>query len=253
MSTKHITDVIYEVMNHTFEEKKEVKKACKPTLTLSHGGFVSLVDWMATPLDLKVVNSAKISMGAKATEVGVREERLIRYLAKHEHTTPFRHSYVTFHIRAPIFVLRQWMKHQVGCSWNEISGRYVEFEEEGYWSPAEWRESADSIKQGSGGAVTSKVASVATDTYIEAIQTAFRSYQALLEIGVCREQARACLPMSIFSECYWTASLQAVMHFLRLRLDQHTQKEHRDYASAVKRLVCENLQGSKLMLEVLNG
>lgn len=223
-------------------------------IDFNHGGFVALTDKMVSPVDLKVVNSARISMGKQTEEMGERDERLIRFLAENEHTTPFRHSYVTFHIKAPIFVLRQWMKHQVGCSWNEISGRYVEFEPDDMWSPSpdEWRESADSVKQGSGGALGVDLGEVATQTFDSCLREAYESYRALISLGVCREQARACLPVALFSECYWTASLQAVGHFLKLRLDSHAQLEIREYAAAVKAIICEEVKGAALVLEALN-
>ena len=216
------------------------------------GGFVSLVDKMLSPVDLKVVNSARISMGKSTSKIGEKDNRLINYLAKHEHTTPFRHSYVSFHIKAPIFVLRQWQKHQVGCSWNEISGRYVKFDLE-YWTPEQWREQSDSVKQGSGGSVESKLSETVNQAYREAMASAFDSYEAFLAMGVCKEQARACLPLSLYSECYWTASLQAVSHFLKLRLDSHAQIEIQSFAKAVKELVINNIEGGKTVMEALNG
>lgn len=215
-------------------------------------GFVSLADKMSSPVDLKVVNSARISMGKMTDEMRPQDERLIKYLAKHEHTTPFRHSYVSFHIKAPIFVLRQWMKHQVGCSWNEISGRYVKFELD-YWRPSTWRESADNVKQGSAGPVDERAGKAMSEAYDECCRQAFDTYESLLKMGVCHEQARSCLPLSLYSQCYWTASLQAVAHFLNLRLDSHAQAEIRDFAQAVKELVIENIDGGERVLEALNG
>ena len=88
-------------------------------------GFVKLVDVMGS--DKSIVNSARISFAKQVEEIGARDEKLIRYLWEHKHTSPFRHATLQFHIKAPLFVLRQWMKHQVGCAWNEVSGRYVEF------------------------------------------------------------------------------------------------------------------------------
>lgn len=226
-----------------------------PTIEFAHGGFVRLIDKMQTPLDLKTVNAARISMGKQVDAMSERDERLIKYLASHEHTTPFRHSYMTFHIKAPIFVLRQWMKHQIGCSWNEISGRYVEFDAEDMWKPSvdDWREGAESVKQGSGGALDPALARVASQTYAEAVEAAHEAYAALIAIGVCREQARACLPVALMSECYWTTSVQAATHFLRLRLDAHAQVEIREYAQAVKTLILENIAGAEPVLEALHG
>ena len=108
-------------------------------------GFVKLVDVMGS--DKSIVNSARISFAKQVEEIGARDEKLIRYLWEHKHTSPFRHATLQFHIKAPLFVLRQWMKHQVGCAWNEVSGRYVEFNNE-FYLPKNWREQHESNKQG---------------------------------------------------------------------------------------------------------
>lgn len=109
-------------------------------------GFVEIVDVMGS--DLSVVNSARVSFGKKTEKIRPRDERLINYLWEHNHSSPFRHATIQFHIKAPIFVLRQWMKHQVGCAWNEISGRYVEFDYE-YHTPSHFRLQSKDNKQGS--------------------------------------------------------------------------------------------------------
>jgi len=107
-------------------------------------GFVRLVDVMGS--DLSVVNSARISFASESETFGARDEKLLKYLWEHRHTSPFRHATLQFHIRAPLFVIRQWQKHQVGCSWNEVSGRYVQFEAE-FYTPDVWREQHESNKQ----------------------------------------------------------------------------------------------------------
>lgn len=196
-------------------------------------GFVRLVDVMGS--DLSVVNAARISFASESTKFGDRDERLIRYLWEHKHTSPFRHATVQIHLKAPLFVLRQWMKHQVGCAWNEVSGRYVQFDAE-FYQPEVWREQHESNKQGSKGAVTEQER--ATALYQESMEHALVKYHELLEAGVCREQARMVLPLSLYSECYWTASLQALMHFLELREDSHSQWEIQQYAFSVRAL-CE--------------
>jgi len=197
-------------------------------------GFVELVDHMGS--DLSVVNSARVSFGKKKSEFDNKDKRLIDYLLKNEHTSPFRHATIQFHIKAPIFVLRQWQKHQVGCSWNEISGRYVEFKEE-YYSPVIFRKQSKINKQGSFGEVENIF--FCSKEYEECISFSFKKYKVLLDSGVCKEQARMVLPLSIYSECYWTCSLQAVLHFLRLRLDSHSQYEIREYAKAVRSYIVD--------------
>lgn len=200
----------------------------------TQSGSVQLVDMMGSPLS--VVNSARVSMGRQADEMSERDWRLIDYLWSHEHTSPFRHVQFQFHVRAPVFVLRQWMKHQVGCAWNEISGRYVQFDHEA-WSPDAWRAQADKIKQGSAGPMAEDDALRAQMIYDRAIEASFRAYEELLSAGVCKEQARACLPLSLMSECFWSCSLHALIHFLKLRLDHHAQLEIRCFAEAVRESV----------------
>jgi len=192
-------------------------------------GFVRLVDVMGS--DLSVVNAARISFGRESDSMNDKDRKLLRYLWDHQHTSPFRHATLQFHTKAPLFVLRQWMKHQVGCAWNEISGRYVKFNPE-FYVPSTWREQHQSNKQGSQGEIAdSKSADI---LYESNMKCAVEDYYELLAMGVCKEQARMVLPLSLYSECYWTASLQAVLHFLKLREDEHSQKEIRDYAHSVR-------------------
>jgi len=184
-------------------------------------GFVEITDVMGS--DLSVVNSARVSFGKQVKEVRKRDEKLIKYLWENKHTSPFRHATIQFHLKAPIFVLRQWMKHQVGCAWNEISGRYVEFSGE-FYEPEIYRKQSEDNKQGSEGEIMNPP--LAKSLYWDACDSSLQSYYALLDLGVCKEQARMVLPLSLYSECYWTASLQAVMHFLVLREDSHSHQEN---------------------------
>lgn len=199
-------------------------------------GFVSLVDHMGS--DLSVVNAARVSFGKRTEKFRPRDKKLIKYLWEHKHSSPFRHASVQLHIKAPIFVLRQWMKHQVGCSWNEISGRYVEFDCE-YYTPSYFRVQSKDNKQGSEGAVHPDIEEKAQKIYWDSCNKAMCAYEALLHAGVCKEQARMVLPLNLYSECYWTCSLQALMHFLVLREDSHSQWEIQEYAKAVRNLVSE--------------
>lgn len=199
-------------------------------------GFVRLVEVMGS--DMSVVNSARISFAKEVTEIGDRDEKLIRYLWEHRHTSPFRHATLQFHIKAPLFVLRQWMKHQIGCSWNEVSGRYVKFDNADFYIPEVWREQHESNKQGSKGSIESQES--ASLLYKDSMQLAVTRYKNLLDLGVCKEQARMVLPLSMYTECYWTASLQAIMHFLELREDNHSQWEIQQYAQAVRELALEH-------------
>lgn len=203
--------------------------------TVLDRGFISLVDSMGN--DLSVVNAARISYAARAESMGEKDKRLLRYLWDNEHTSPFRHAVVTLHVKAPLFVLRQWNKHQVGCTWNEISGRYVHFPDVEVYIPEQWRTQAKDNKQGSGEPLAGNDALYVANVYGYATATAVGYYNQLVAAGVAQEMARMVLPQSMYTETYWTASLHAVMHFLHLREDKHAQWEIRQYAKAVRALV----------------
>ncbi len=211
-------------------------------ITVLDKGFVRLVDAMGS--DLSVVNAARVSFGKRKETFEEGDKKLIKYLATHEHTSPFRHAYVQFHVKAPIFVFRQWMKHQVGCSWNEISGRYVEFADEEYFVPATFRQQAKVNKQGSEGEIEEGNREAAMKAYLDACRESVAQYKKMLELGVCREQARCVLPLGLYSEVYWTTSLQAVAHFIRLRSESHAQWEIQEYAHAVRSLIEDRFSAS---------
>ena len=187
--------------------------------------------------DLAVVNAARVSFGKHKETLDESDTKLIRYLVKHGHWSPFRHVSLSVRVECPIFVERQWFKHQVGCAANSISGRYVAFDEH-YWTPEMFRKAAPNVKQGSSSAVlTSTDEASAVVAYELAMVTAFRSYTALLDLGVCKEQARAVLPLATFTQFIFTASLQAWWNFYRQRSDAHAQAEIRVYADALDTLI----------------
>jgi thymidylate synthase (FAD) len=198
-------------------------------------GFVKLIDHMGS--DLSVVNAARVSFGKRKETFDEGDAKLVDYLARNEHTSPFRHTALTFHVKAPIFVFRQWMKHRVASEFNEISGRYVEFPEDEFYVPQTFRRQAKVNKQGSEGAVEGAEAAQAHERYLATCRNALKQYKALLALGVCREQARCVLPLALYSEVYWTVSLQAAAHFIRLRTDSHAQWEIQQYAAAVRQMV----------------
>jgi thymidylate synthase (FAD) len=204
-------------------------------LSVLDKGFVRLIDHMGS--DLSVVNAARVSFGKRKEAFEEGDTKLIGYLAQHEHTSPFRHTAMTLHVKAPIFVFRQWMKHRIGSEFNEISGRYVEFPEDEFFVPEVFRRQAKVNKQGSEGAIDAEHADRALASYLESCRSAVTHYKELLSLGVCREQARCVLPVALYSEVYWTVSLQAVAHFIRLRSDSHAQWEIQQYAAAVRSLV----------------
>jgi thymidylate synthase (FAD) len=208
-----------------------------PEMNVLDRGFVKLVDHMGS--DLSVVNAARVSFGKRKETFDEADEKLVRYLAEHDHTSPFRHTSLTFHVKAPIFVFRQWMKHRISSEFNEISGRYVEFGEDEFFVPETFRRQAKVNKQGSEGQIDGPAGADAQETFLAACRNAVAQYKHLISLGVCREQARCILPLGLYSEVYWTVSLQAVAHFIRLRTDGHAQWEIQQYAHAVARMVEE--------------
>jgi thymidylate synthase (FAD) len=211
-------------------------------------GFVDLIDQMGN--STSVVNAARVSFGKRHKgPLTEKDKRLIRYLWNHKHTSPFRHVTFQFHIAAPIFILRQWQKHQVGSTFNEMSGRYVEFKNS-FHCPTEFREAPKgNIKQGSGGLLDPDIQDKADKAFKFSVNMSYEIYKNLLEMGVCKEQARGVLPLTTFSECIWTVSLQALIHFLNLRLAKDSQTEIRYYAEAIKEIL-EKDSDMKFILEV---
>ena len=235
---------------------------------------VQLVDYMGS--DLSVVNSARVSFNKKSeqesTEIkkidfygsgetlvtlptlNKRDEKLIRYLARHNHWTPFAHTCITFHIKAPMFVARQLQKHQIGLVWNEVSRRYIKEEPE-FYIPEEWRYQAENVKQGSSDEfikdddLDKKIRAEYTSEYSwkdNLVPTPFQIteesksiYNVLLDIGICAEQARMVLPQNTYTEWYWTGSLFAFARVCKLRCAKDTQKESRDVANQIFDLCSE--------------
>jgi len=189
---------------------------------------VELLESMGT--DLSVSNTARVSFGKWRDEFTDGDAKLISYLADHEHTSPFRHCYATFRCQAPIFVARQLAKHQVGMSWNEVSLRYVKAGD--VWDPQTWREQSEDKKQGSGGPIQPQAK--ADLAYANAVEAALSAYGELLRLGVCREQARAVLPLGTYTEWVWSGSLQAFAHMCRLRCAPDTQSETRELAEQIR-------------------
>ena len=235
---------------------------------------VELVDYMGS--DLSVVNSARVSFNkkskAKSSEIKKisfygsgetlveiptlkeRDEKLIRYLARHQHWTPFAHTCVTFHIKAPMFVARQLQKHQIGLVWNEVSRRYIKEEPE-FYIPKGWRYEAENVKQGSSDEciktddLDTKIKKEYNNendllddlvlTPSEIAEDSKSTYKALLDIGICPEQARMVLPQNTYTEWYWTGSLFAFARVCKLRCAKDTQKETRDVANEILSLCSE--------------
>ena len=196
---------------------------------------VTYVDHMGD--DLSVVNAARVSFGKKsdymmrihngeAKVLQHKDNRLIKYLAKHKHKSPFNHAFATFHVKAPVFVARQLVKHEY-MPWNEISRRYVD-DPPDFFKPDYWRGRAENVKQGSSGEVKSNANVAYQYAKIEGL------YKQLLDEGVCPEQARMILPQSMMTEWYWSGTLYAFAKMCGLRLKKDTQAETRIVAEKVE-------------------
>jgi len=201
---------------------------------------VELLDHMGS--DLTVANAARVSFDKESDwemvpgtdeqfpglVLSSDDEKLIRYLAKHNHWTPFGHCTLQFRIKAPIFVARQLVKHQVGLVWNEVSRRYVDSEPE-FFFPETWRARVENVKQGSSTTETVELYGGITAPRYNSphilTQLALQTYNGLLADGVAPEQARMILPINSMTEWYWTGSLMAFARVCNLRLDPHAQLE----------------------------
>ena len=215
-----------------------------PRVDVLDHGFVELVDWLGS--DLTVVNAARVSFGKRKTTLSDGDVKLIRYLAKHQHWSPFRHVQIQFHCKVPEFVARQWYKHVVGISyseaptvdhaWNEISLRYVDASEFEYYTPDGFRKQSADNKQASTDELLDDVGETFKHRYQKQCEESFTLYQDLVNAGVAKEQARGLLPLSVYTEFYWTASLQALVNFIQLRQHEGAQYEIRCFANALESL-----------------
>lgn len=175
--------------------------------------------------DNMVANAARVSFGKEASNYTVEQnEKLIKYLAEHGHTSPFRHPQIQYRITCPIFVERQLFKHQVGLTANSISGRYVDFEDN-YYMINDFRIQSKSSKQGSDGNLELNENDKAEIIMYNHIQISKTAYQELLKLGVTKEQARALLPLCLETTFIWTGSLLAYINFWKLRITRDTQAE----------------------------
>jgi len=194
---------------------------------------VQLIDAMGT--DLTVVNAARVSFDKYHEDFTAGDEKLIAYLARHGHWTPFGHPQLQFRITAPIFVARQLVKHQVGLVWNEVSRRYVD-EVPNFFIPSQWRKRAEDKKQGSSKEFVDlnfKLTYNVMDLHTNALEL----YRQLLEAEVAPEQARMVLPQSMYTEWYWTGSLYAFARVCNLRISEDAQEETQYIAQKISTLI----------------
>ena len=192
-------------------------------------GFIRLVDAMGC--DMSVVRAARVSYGndSKGEDADLK---LIHYLMKHNHGTPFEHIVFTFHVKCPMFVARQWFRHRIG-SFNEISGRYTELDT-GFFVPTTFRKNNNENHQSSvEGDFTSQETESMLNEYNYALEIMESTYKSLLDKGVAREQARAILPLGTYTEFYWTVNLRSLLNFIRLRTAEDAQAEMQQYANLI--------------------
>lgn len=197
--------------------------------------MIELVDFMGN--DLRVANVARVSFNKWKEEFDQKDAKLLDFLARNEHNSPFRHTAITIRCKEPIFIARQLGKHQVGLSWNEVSRRYVDTGFE-FFSPREWRSRPDAnIKQGSGEAFSETTQKELTEAYNMFVDLAKKFYDKLLEDNVAPEQARMVLPQSMMAEWVWTGSLEAFFHVYRLRAGHGAQGEALDFANKLNDVI----------------
>jgi len=198
--------------------------------------------------DLTVVNSARVSFGKRKEVWDEKDAKLVRYLAKNKHFSPFRHLQIQLNIKAPEFVMRQLFRHVVGIEatsnyptkdipWNEISGRYVPVKE--YYYPEVWRKQSQDNKQASEGKLDYDGQETASSLYRTGINETKRIYEELVNLGVAKEQARSILPLSQYTQVWWTASFQSIMNFIDLRDEKTAQWEIQQYAKVLKEIMLE--------------
>ena len=188
---------------------------------------VELVEKMGS--DLSVVNAARVSFAKRKKEFDDKDERLIKYLAEHEHWSPFGHATLQFLIKAPVFVARQLVKHQVGLVWNEVSRRYVDDEPQ-FYMPFIWRGAPKDKKQGS------SELEIEFDISLH-MENSKSTYNQMIEEGIAPEMARMVLPQNMMTEWYWTGSLYAFARVCNLRNKEDAQSETRMVTEQIARHV----------------
>tara|TARA_B100001564_G_scaffold202373_1_gene170230 strand:+ start:808 stop:1530 length:723 start_codon:yes stop_codon:yes gene_type:complete len=219
-------------------------------------GYIEVVDVLGD--DLTPVNAARVSFGGRSENFTDKDKRLSKFLIKHKHFSPFRHQHVMMIIKAPEFVMRQWYKHVVGIettsnhptkdhAWNEISGRYVAYSD--FYMPKDFRAQSDDNKQASEGLVDNQ--KEALQLWQEAQQSSIEAYENMIVMGMAKEQARSILPLTVYTEVWWTASFQSIMNFIELRDEATAQVEIQVYAKALKGIMLDVFpETTKLWQEV---
>ena len=218
-------------------------KVMPEPINVLEDGYVRLVDSLGD--DLSVVNAARVSYDKESNEFSERDAKLVSFLLREKHTSPFRHAALTFEVYAPLFVARQWWKYAVASShiddqngWNESSRRYITEDEKFYVPlPHEWRSKPENSKQGSGEPVDEELGEKYFNKLLELIVDGTRAYHDAMDDGIAPEIARLFLPAyGMYVRWRWTVSLQGVLTFLDQRLEHDAQWEIQEYAKAVRDL-----------------
>jgi thymidylate synthase (FAD) len=192
--------------------------------------------------DLMVANIARVSYNKESKRFEEKDAKLLKYLASHGHTTPFRHPQLQFRIECPIFVERQLFTHQIGWARNSISGRYVDFSDS-YWLPEKLRMQSKDSKQGSAEDISEELNKEFQRSMAEVVFHAKNVYERMCKAGIAKEQCRIILPLALETKFIWTGSFHAFVHLCNLRLKKDAQKETRDLVGEMLNLV-KNIEGS---------
>jgi thymidylate synthase (FAD) len=209
-------------------------------------GYIEVVDKLGD--DLTPVNAARVSFGQRSDTFTEKDRKLSKFLIKHKHFSPFRHQHIMLIIKAPEFVMRQAYKHVVGIettsdhptkdhAWNEISGRYMEVED--FYYPEVWRKQSDDNKQASEGELDDLQQKRMSEIYKQYMRQVEMTYERMIDSGMAKEQARIVLPLSQYTQVWWTASFQSVMNFIELRDEPTAQVEIQEYARALKKIMLD--------------
>ena len=199
---------------------------------LDHG-FIRLEDALAS--DLQVVNSARVSFGTRKEVMDESDEKVLNFLMREQHGTPFEHNAFIFHVKCPLFVAREWQRHRI-ASYNELSGRYKEFKNPDFYIP-EWRTQVgkpgayvfEEWKQPPGKKRMDAL-------FLNHYQDCYDLYKYAVDNGIAKELARLVLPLSMYTEFYWTVNARSMMNFLNLRNDDKAQWEIHEYARIIEEI-----------------
>lgn len=204
-------------------------------IDVHNGGHVTLISHEASDLD--VVNAARVSFNVTHDEMQPNDEKLIGYLMRNRHGSPFEHTFFKFRIRLPIFVAREWVRHRIGNSFNEVSGRYTEINMDWYVPKFDYiRKQTGKPGNYQYEQVDLAIVAVVQHMIESASESAFKDYYKMLDMGIAPELARIVLPVNAYTEWIWSVNARSLMAFLSLRAEEHAQREIQDYAYAIEEI-----------------